>query len=164
VNARCALVLFALMSTMTLAAETTSRWVDVVDPALTPDGQWFVYALMPRQTGDVEIVVRSTTGEQVRRYPAGAKTPEVGNPRLSPSGRWLAYQFIKAVGQESATRLVRLSDGETADFPRVQRFEFIGNLTDAERLLLHRSNELEVRHLTTGEGRMIADVVSAFSF
>src|SRR5262249_31564797 len=55
------------------------KWKSINAPALTPDGKWAVYTLVP-QVGDGEMVVRSTSGSTEYRVPRGF----LGRPNNTP--------------------------------------------------------------------------------
>ena len=56
-------------------------WKSINAPALSPDGKWAVYSLIP-QVGDGEAVIRSTTGTTEYRVPRGY----LGRPNNTPGG------------------------------------------------------------------------------
>ena len=56
-------------------------WKSISAPALSSDGKWAVYTLMP-QVGDGELVIRSTTGATEYRVPRGF----IGRPNNTPGG------------------------------------------------------------------------------
>ena len=57
------------------------KWKSISAPALSSDGKWAVYTLMP-QVGDGELVIRSTTGSTEYRVPRGF----IGRPNNTPGG------------------------------------------------------------------------------
>src|SRR5215831_7874058 len=56
-------------------------WKSINAPALSPDGKWAVYTLIP-QVGDGEMIVRSTTGSTEYHVPRGF----LGRPNNTPGG------------------------------------------------------------------------------
>src|SRR5215470_8219312 len=46
------------------------KWKSINAPALSPDGKWAVYTLIP-QVGDGELVIRSTSGSTEYHVPRG---------------------------------------------------------------------------------------------
>ena len=57
------------------------KWKTINAPALSPDGKWAAYTLVP-QVGDGELVIRSTTGTTEYRVPRGY----LGRPNNTPGG------------------------------------------------------------------------------
>ncbi len=57
------------------------KWKSINTPALSPDGKWAAYTLIP-QVGDGELVIRSTTGATEYRVPRGY----LGRPNNVPGG------------------------------------------------------------------------------
>src|SRR5262249_59448388 len=55
------------------------KWKSINAPALTPDGKWAVYTLVP-QVGDGEMIVRSTSGSTEYHVPRGY----LGRPNNTP--------------------------------------------------------------------------------
>src|ERR1700754_2010375 len=57
------------------------KWKSINAPALSNDGKWAVYTLIP-QVGDGELVIRSTSGSTEYRVPRGF----LGRPNNTPGG------------------------------------------------------------------------------
>jgi hypothetical protein len=57
------------------------KWKSIQAPALSNDGKWAVYTLVP-QVGDGELVVRSTSGSTEYHVPRGY----IGRPNNIPGG------------------------------------------------------------------------------
>src|SRR5215471_2308090 len=57
------------------------KWKSINAPALSPDGKWAVYTLIP-QVGDGEMIVRSTSGSAEYHVPRGF----LGRPNNTPGG------------------------------------------------------------------------------
>ncbi len=57
------------------------KWKSINAPALSPDGKWAVYTLIP-QVGDGELVIRSTSGSTEYHVPRGF----IGRPNNVPGG------------------------------------------------------------------------------
>src|SRR5437764_13134475 len=57
------------------------KWKSIQAPALSNDGKWAVYTLVP-QVGDGELVIRSTTGNTEYHVPRGY----IGRPNNIPGG------------------------------------------------------------------------------
>ncbi|NUQ21250.1 MAG: hypothetical protein HOQ09_09850, partial [Gemmatimonadaceae bacterium] len=55
-------------------------WKSIVGTAVSPDGNWVAYSIVP-QVGDGELVVRSTTSSTEYRVPRGY----IGRPQLVPN-------------------------------------------------------------------------------
>ena len=76
---RRALACAALLALLPLAARAQKKvitpadwdqWKSISAPALSSDGKWAVYTLLP-QLGDGELVIRSTSGSTEFRVPRG---------------------------------------------------------------------------------------------
>src|SRR3954468_8699838 len=57
------------------------KWKSINAPALSNDGKWAVYTLIP-QVGDGELVIRSTSGSTEYHVPRGF----IGRPNNTPGG------------------------------------------------------------------------------
>src|SRR5436190_19325782 len=57
------------------------KWKSINSPAISNDGKWAVYTLLP-QVGDGELVIRSTTASTEYRVPRGY----IGRPNNIPGG------------------------------------------------------------------------------
>src|SRR5262245_15831218 len=57
------------------------KWRSITGPALSSDGRWAVYTLVP-QVGDGELVIRATQGTTEYRVPRGY----IGHPNNTPGG------------------------------------------------------------------------------
>src|SRR5215208_1797625 len=57
------------------------KWKSINAPALSNDGKWAVYTLIP-QVGDGELVIRSTSGTVEYKVPRGF----IGRPNNTPGG------------------------------------------------------------------------------
>ncbi|HEX3865730.1 MAG TPA: prolyl oligopeptidase family serine peptidase [Gemmatimonadaceae bacterium] len=57
------------------------KWKSINAPALSPDGKWAVYTIVP-QVGDGELVIRSTSGSTEYHVPRGY----IGRPNNTPGG------------------------------------------------------------------------------
>src|SRR5829696_9818973 len=57
------------------------KWRSINAPALSNDGKWAVYTLIP-QVGDGELVIRSTSSSTEYRVPRGF----IGRPNNTPGG------------------------------------------------------------------------------
>ena len=65
-----------------LTPDDWDRWRSISGPAISPDGRWVVYSLVP-QVGDGELVVRATQGAAEYRIPRGF----VGRPQVVAGAR-----------------------------------------------------------------------------
>jgi dipeptidyl aminopeptidase/acylaminoacyl peptidase len=90
VLARRTAVLVTVAFTAPLAAQASKKaltqadwdkWKSINSPALSNDGKWAVYTLIP-QVGDGELVIRSTTGGSEYHVPRGY----IGRPNNVPGG------------------------------------------------------------------------------
>src|SRR3977135_479514 len=57
------------------------KWKSINAPALSADGKWAVYTLIP-QVGDGELIIRSTSGNTEFRVPRGY----IGRANNTPGG------------------------------------------------------------------------------
>ncbi len=73
--------LFAQTSKKVLTQADWDKWKSINAPALSNDGKWAVYTLIP-QVGDGELVIRSTSGSTEYRVPRGF----LGRPNNTPGG------------------------------------------------------------------------------
>ena len=73
--------LFAQTSKKVLTQADWDKWKSINAPALSNDGKWAVYTLIP-QVGDGELVIRSTSGTTEYRVPRGF----LGRPNNTPGG------------------------------------------------------------------------------
>jgi len=73
--------LFAQTSKKVLTQADWDKWKTINAPALSNDGKWAVYTLIP-QVGDGELVIRSTSGSTEYRVPRGF----LGRPNNTPGG------------------------------------------------------------------------------
>ena len=72
---------FAQSSKKVLTQADWDIWKSITAPALSNDGKWAVYTLVP-QVGDGELVIRSTSGSTEYRVPRGY----IGRPNNTPGG------------------------------------------------------------------------------
>ena len=92
--------------------------------SLSPDGKWFAYRVSPLE-GDSDVIVRSTTGAQEYKFPAG----EGGGPMsFSDDSMWFAMATSLTRQEAEAARRARrpvqtsaliviLSNGEKVSVP-----------------------------------------------
>src|SRR5215467_3046488 len=71
----------ALAQKKALTQADWDKWKSISSPALSNDGKWAAYTLIP-QVGDGELVIRSTTGATEYRVPRGF----LGRPNNIPGG------------------------------------------------------------------------------
>jgi dipeptidyl aminopeptidase/acylaminoacyl peptidase len=72
---------FAQSSKKVLTQADWDKWKSINAPALSNDGKWAVYTLIP-QVGDGELVIRATSGSTEYRVPRGF----LGRPNNTPGG------------------------------------------------------------------------------
>src|SRR6184192_1942474 len=65
-----------------LTPDDWDHWRSIASPAISNDGRWVVYSLVP-QVGDGELIVRSTSGATEYRIPRGF----VGRPQMVAGAR-----------------------------------------------------------------------------
>ena len=122
-------LVFAVVALAPISAQNTTKRAMSLDDilsfraitttSLSPDGKWFAYRVAPLE-GDSEVIVRSTSGAQEYKFPAG----EGGGPMsFSDDSMWFAM----------ATSLTR-QEAEAARRARrpVQTSALIVNLTNGE--------------------------------
>src|SRR5215467_15318603 len=80
-TAALAMVPAAQAQKKALAQADWDKWKAINAPALSNDGKWAVYTLIP-QVGDGELVIRSTSGTTEYRVPRGF----LGRPNNTPGG------------------------------------------------------------------------------
>lgn len=123
-------------------------WKSIRATALSADGQWFAYQVVPLE-GDAEVVLRSTQtdkemrfpiGEQPREAPARGEAPA---PRtrsslaFSEDARWLGFLAFPAHKEaerlkkqkkpiQSRLVLVNVAGGEKSEYDKVRSFAFSG--------------------------------------
>ena len=76
-----ALPSLALAQKKALTQADWDTWKSISSPALSNDGKWAAYTLIP-QVGDGELVIRATTGNTEYRVPRGY----LGRPNNTPGG------------------------------------------------------------------------------
>src|SRR5215208_1212718 len=76
-----AIPLAAQSAKKALTQSDWDKWKSINSPALSNDGKWAVYTLLP-QVGDGELVIRSTSGSTEYRVPRGF----IGRPNNIPGG------------------------------------------------------------------------------
>ncbi|MCR4373993.1 MAG: prolyl oligopeptidase family serine peptidase [Acidobacteria bacterium] len=103
--------------------------------SLSPDGKWFAYRVAPLE-GDSEVIVRSTSGAQEWKFPAGEGA---GPMSFSGDSMWFAMATsltrADAVAARRARRpvqtsalIVNLSTGDKVSVPKIRRFAFSGEM------------------------------------
>ncbi|MBK9241212.1 MAG: S9 family peptidase [Acidobacteria bacterium] len=101
--------------------------------SLSPDGKWFAYRVAPLE-GNSEVIVRSTSGAQEWKFPAGEGA---GPMSFSDDSMWFATSTSLTRQEAEAARrarrpiqtsalIVNLSNGEKVSVPKVRRFAFNG--------------------------------------
>ena len=103
--------------------------------SLSPDGKWFAYRVAPLE-GNSEVIVRSTSGAQEWKFPAGEGA---GPMSFSDDSMWFATSTSLTRQEAEAARrarrpiqtsalIVNLSNGEKVSVPKVRRFAFNGEM------------------------------------
>lgn len=101
--------------------------------SLSPDGKWFAYRVAPLE-GDSDVIVRSTSGAQEWKFPAGEGA---GPMSFSDDSMWFAMATsLTRAEAETARRarrpiqtsalIVNLSTGDKVSVPKIRRFAFSG--------------------------------------
>ena len=80
--AACSLAAVAQAPKRPLTPDDWDHWRSISSPAISNDGRWVVYSLVP-QVGDGELVVRSTSNATEYRVPRGF----VGRPKMVAGAR-----------------------------------------------------------------------------
>src|SRR5690242_11310842 len=132
-------------------------WKRIVQPAVSGDGQWFVYKLAPNE-GNSEVVIRSlkdgketrfTTGEQprVETAPGGPPPPPPRDLQISENSKWAAFLVYPSQKEAKALlkqkkpvqaklTLVELASGNKKEFDKIRRFAFSGEKSNS--IAMHR--------------------------
>jgi dipeptidyl aminopeptidase/acylaminoacyl peptidase len=103
--------------------------------ALSPDGKWYAYRVAPLE-GDGDVIVRSTSGAQEYKFPAGEGAGPIS---FSDDSAWFAMSTALTRAEAEAARrarrpvqnsvlLVNLSNGEKVSIPKIRRFAFSGEM------------------------------------
>ncbi len=79
-----------------LQLEDYSKWSRIISPEVSPDGEWFAYALRPNG-GDDTLHILSVQNQKIDRVPGGFSAT------FSPEGNFIAY-FTKP-GKEEGDKL-----------------------------------------------------------
>ncbi len=111
--------------------------------SLSPDGKWFAYRVAPLE-GNSEVIVRSVSGAQEWKFPAGEGA---GPMSFSDDSLWFAMSTSLTRQEAEAARrarrpvqtsalIVNLSNGEKVSVPKVRRFAFNGEMGGS--IAMHR--------------------------
>jgi dipeptidyl aminopeptidase/acylaminoacyl peptidase len=103
--------------------------------SLSPDGKWFAYRVAPLE-GDSEVIVRSTSGAQEYKFPAGEGA---GPMSFSDDSMWFAMATSLTRAEAEAARrarrpiqtsalIVNLASGDKVSVPKIRRFAFSGEM------------------------------------
>jgi len=103
--------------------------------SLSPDGKWFAYRVAPLE-GNGDVIVRSTSGAQEYKFPAGEGA---GPMSFSDDSMWFATATSLTRQEAEAARrarrpiqtsalIVNLATGEKVTVPKVRRFAFSGEM------------------------------------
>jgi dipeptidyl aminopeptidase/acylaminoacyl peptidase len=107
-------------------------WKHLRTAALSPDGKWFAYRLMPTE-GDGELVLRQAQSGAEKRFPTGEAKGFGGDVVFSDDSKWLAFTVQPpkqkkpaADGKKAESKLVliELATGAKQEFEKVRRFVF----------------------------------------
>ncbi len=129
-------------------------WKRIQTPALSNDGQWFAYKLVPND-GNSQVVLKNIQtgaeqrfdiGEVVRPNPYTGGGREMAGPAhdvvFSDNSKWLAFDVHPSVSEshqlkkqhkplENKVFLVDLATGKKTEFDRIRRFSFSGERASA---------------------------------
>jgi predicted peptidase len=114
-----------------LTAADIQSWKSIRETALSPDGQWFAYAVHPNE-GDGYVIIRRTQESKEYKFPVGSG----GGSSLSISedGKWAAFTVMPTFAETkqlrkqkkpvvAKTMLVNLSTGtSTVTYSDTRRF------------------------------------------
>ncbi len=93
-----------------LTQDTYDLWRSILQPTLTPDGQWAVYTLTPT-VGDGELVARATNGVTEHRVPRGW----TGRPMMSVTGAPFNAQAAQVSGDSRHVVFLRYPTKAASD-------------------------------------------------
>ena len=134
--------------TKQLTAADLKAWKSIRSPAVSNDGKWFAYVLVPNE-GDATVVVRQTAdGATEQRFPIGEPPTPQGNPfaaggapatlAISSDAKFVAFTIYPT--QREARRLrqqrrpvqnkvavVNLATGQKTEYDKIRRFAFSGD-------------------------------------
>jgi dipeptidyl aminopeptidase/acylaminoacyl peptidase len=106
-------------------------WKQLRTAALSPDGQWFAYRLMPAE-GNGELVLRKAQNGEEKRFATG-EAKGAGDVVFSDDSKWLAFTVNPPKqkkpapeGKKAQAKLVvlELATGAKQEFEKVRRFVF----------------------------------------
>lgn len=124
-------------------------WKRIQAPAVSNDGQWLAYRVVPAE-GDAEVVVHNLKDGKEQRFPSGDSVAGSGQTGLaiSEDSRWVAFNTSPGTKEAKAMKkskkpipvkvtLVELATGKKVEFEKIRRFAFSGEASTV--LALHRS-------------------------
>ncbi|HSR54326.1 MAG TPA: prolyl oligopeptidase family serine peptidase [Acidobacteriota bacterium] len=132
-----------------LTVEDMMKFRQVEDPVISKDGTWVAYEARPGR-GDGAGYVASVDGATTYSVERGARAA------ISGDSAWAAFVLQPSFASQEKSRkdkpkpgmvLVNLSNGETTEFERVQRFAFS---PDGKWLAYHRFKEEEKKGESAG--------------
>ena len=143
-------IVLALVMTAALNAEAQlrpvviddfSRFQDVGDPQVSPDGEWVLYTLTSTDTKadkrDTDVWVVKWDGTERRRLTFSAEGETA--PRWSPDGRYISFLSARAGGNAKGTQVwvLERAGGEARQLTELTgRIQSYSWSPDATRLLL----------------------------
>jgi len=123
-------------------------WKRIQSPAVSNDGEWFVYRVVPAE-GNAEVVIRNLKTGKEQRFPAGDAVAASGPSAsaISDDSHWVAFNVspttkeaksMKKAKKQIQTKvvLVELATGKKTEFEKIRRFAFSGEKSTV--LALHR--------------------------
>ena len=99
-----------------LTPDDWDHWRSIASPAISNDGRWVVYSLVP-QVGDGELIVRSTSGATEYRIPRGF----VGRPQMVAGARDTTNITPPAQITSDSKFAVALTYAPMSEFERARR-------------------------------------------
>lgn len=99
-----------------LTPDDWDRWQSISSPAISNDGRWVAYSLVP-QVGDGELIVRATQGGTEYRIPRGF----IGRPQMVAGARDTTNVAAPALITADNKHVVALTYAPMSEFERARR-------------------------------------------
>jgi len=122
-------------------------WKRIQSPAVSNDGEWFAYRVLPAE-GNAEVVIRNLKTGKEQRFPAGDAVAAAGPTAaaISDDSRWVAFNVSPTTKEAKTMKkgkkpiptkvvLVELATGKKTEFEKIRRFAFSGEASTVLALL-----------------------------
>jgi len=155
-------------------------WKRIQSAAVSNDGNWFAYQLVPTE-GDASVVIRNLTDGKESKFPVG-ELPFAGAAlKFSEDSKWAAFAILPTAKDAKRLKkdrkppinkmaLVELATGTKTEFDRVKNFNFSGERGGWIAMLRYapegqkwQGSDLILRELATGD-ELNTGNVSEFAF